>query len=192
MNLLRKTYIAVVAVLGLAVNANAISLTVGDGNYLGSIVNGIPAGGGTPSNEFKWLNELILVVPGASVPSTNPAGETLNRSSNNFGILSAALTEAKSEPALGTYIVGSDDLYLLGKYGNGAPGGQASHVWYLGTIAVGTSVSLPGAALSHDTLFTGDRPDDVPPPSVPEGGIAVTLLGVALIGLGATRRFIRA
>lgn len=192
MNLLRKTYIAAIAVLGLAVNASAITLTVGDTNYLGSIVNGNPPGGGTPSNEFNWLNELILVGLGNSVPSTNPAGETLNRSLNDFGTLTAALTEDKTDPAQGTYIVGSDDLYLLGKYGNGAPGGQASHVWYLGKIAVGTSVSLPSQALSHDTIFTGDRDDDVPPPSVPEGGVALTLLGLALVGLGATRRFIRA
>jgi hypothetical protein len=166
--------------LALATNANAIALTVGDVHYVGAIEDGIPPGGGVPSNELNWLNEIIALAAGTSAPSTNPAGENLNRSASTLaGPLPAPTTDTKSEPPLITYVVAGNSLYLLGKYAS-----AASHVWYLGNIAVGTEVTLPDQALSHDTLFTGGRP----PERVPEGGATAAMLGSALIGLTLLRR----
>ncbi len=194
MKLLKNTILAAVAALGLALNASALTLMVNDAYYVGSIENGNPPGGGTPSNEYTWLQQLITILPGTqNVASLNPTGELLDRSSN-FASLPSFTGESKTEPAKGTYTVLNNSLYLLGKYGNDQSTAfqQVSHVWFLGAIPVGTSVTLPGAGLSHDTIFTGTRRDsDLPNPSVPEGGVSVMLLGGALLGLVAVRRFIR-
>lgn len=176
--------VCMAGLLALPFQASAIQLLVGDAHYVGAIVDGGPPGGGDPSNEFKWLHELIVVGAGLSAPSANPAGEDLDRTDSTLGgILPAALADNKSEPAQGTYIIGADSLYLLGKYGESFPGGQASHVWYLGNLAVGTEVTLPGLGgpLSHDTIFTGNR-------NVPDGGTTLLLLGAAMTGFASLRR----
>jgi hypothetical protein len=181
MRTFKKLGVALVAAfcfVGLTPQLSALDLVVGDAQYVGAIVDGVPPGGGDPSNEFNWLNELIDVAAGDSAASTNPAGETLDRTDSTLaGPLPSPFAEFKSDPPQGTYIVAANSLYLLGKYGAGASGEQVSHVWYLGNLAVGTSVSLPLDALSHDTLF------------VPDGGLTLMLLGLGLAGIGATKRF---
>lgn len=175
--------------LALPFQASSITFTVGDANYVGAIINGVPPGN---DNEFTWLNELINVGAGLSLPSANPAGESLDRTASTLGgVLPAALAGDKSDPPQQTYVIGADSLYLMGKYGQAFPGGQALHVWYLGNLAVGTEVTLPGPVtqaggpLSHDTLFTGTRGDI---PGTPDGGTTLLLLGAAMAGFAALRR----
>jgi hypothetical protein len=173
--------IGVVAALGLATNAKALTLSIGDSYYLGSIIDGVPS---SDANEFSWVNQLITLAPGTSAPSVNPAGETLNRSVNVFGSLPAATSYLKDDVApFDTWVVIAGNLYLLGKYGAGTVGQQESHVWYVGGL-VGESVTLPSLndRLSHSSMLSGQAT------SVPEGGTTLLLLGSALSLIGIVRR----
>lgn len=172
------TMLAVLAV-GATQVANALSLTLTDGYYVGKIVDGVPPA----DNELNWVNELITLAPGTTAPSANPSGETLTRSLNVLGYpnMPIATSAEKEDPALVTWVVPSQALYLLGKYGKGtdSPEGiQASYVWYVAGL-VGETVSLPAGALSHDVLMKG---------SVPDGGTAAAMLGIAFLGLGIVAR----
>lgn len=200
MNTIKATILAALATIGLS-SASALTLSVGGAHYLGAIVDGNPPG----SNEINWVNQLGNLTNSNPTPTTNPTGETLYRLSATFTNLPDASSFVKTDnPAQGTYLVGANSLYLLGKYGTftlpTSGTGQVSHVWYIGDILVGTELRLPGFSgtspttndpLSHDTIFNGTRPTIVTPPSVPEGGVSLMLLGSALLGLAAVRRFFR-
>ena len=179
--------ISVLAVaLSFANSANAVMLAIGDAYYLGSIDNGIPSSG---SNELDWLNEIIASALDTSFASTNPAGETLYRSANTFGgITLSAASNADKDENDDDREVETNTAYALGKYGGGNdPAGQITHVWYVGSLPVGTTLDLSDArsGLSHTTLFDGTRT------SVPEGGATLGLLGLSLMGITFARRLRR-
>ena len=160
-----------------ASTANALFLTVGDASYLGNIDNGIPA---SVANELGWVNELKDLALGATnVPSTDPAGEFLSRSLNDFGPLPDATQHFKDDAAPLDIVTLLGSMYTVGKYGGGQTG--IGHVWYVGNLAEGTVIDLEssfgGNALSHQSLL-----------GVPDGGITLILLGLGIAGLAIVRR----
>lgn len=165
---------------GFATQVSAINLTLDDAYYLGSIKPGHPPG----SNEDDWMNILIgLSVGGATNASSGT--QTITRSTNDFGVLPEldSVTKRDDNGANPTWTIGADSLYLLGKYGNSIPGGQASFVWYIGDLPIGSEVTLPTAGLSHSTIGSGERTV-----RVPDGGSTLALIGLAVTGLGLMRR----
>lgn len=173
---------AVVAFLTSGFTVSAITINLDDSNsdtrYLGKIVNGIPSSAG---NELNWLNEVIGMAIGTTQASTNPAGETLTRSTNNFGTLPTATGGVKVE-SNANRTVGSN-AYALGKYGAGGTT-KETHVWYIGNLNSGDVINMNGArnGLSHTTLFGGQST------TVPDSGATLALLGFSLAGLGFLKR----
>ena len=178
--------ILIVLVCGFALMfsvSNASALSVGDANYIGRIVDGVPPG----SNEDEYVNSLLALAPGAVDPQCNFAtseacdriGSTLNVAGFPAAVEAGQLKDESGGNTVNLGAVGSW-TYLLAKYGAGATGEQFSVVWYVGNLG-GTQTVLPSQALSHWTLFN-------PGVTVPDGGATLGLLGLGMLGLGYLRR----
>jgi hypothetical protein len=82
-----------------------------------------------------------------------------------------------------TINLGSGYLYLLGKYDGPNFG---SEVWYVGGLTGVITIPATGAGqygLSHVYLFNGSGGT-----SLPDGGTTLTMLGIAMSGLGFLKR----
>ncbi len=160
----------------------ASALTIGNARELGFVDPGIPA---SDQDRTDYVNAMIgLPLGGSTVITRSGQTNTITRSMNNFGALAPAvwaLNGTGTSINLGT--IGY--TYLLAKYDGPNYG---SEVWYVGGLT-GT-VKIPatggGYGLSGWTLFTPGSGQ-----SVPDAGATVALLGIALGGLGAIRRFVR-
>ena len=176
LTLAKSAAYAVAIAICTASTANAILLTVGDLSYLGSIDNGIPA---AVANELGWVNQLKDMSLGSTTASTDPVGEILTRSLNDFGVLPDATKHFKDDVPPLDIVALLGSKYTIGKYGGGQTG--TSHVWYVGGLAEGTVIDLQdsfdGNALSHQSSL-----------GVPDGGSTVLILGLGLVGLGLFRR----
>lgn len=100
----------------------------------------------------------------------------------------------------------SNGTFVGGTYSNanGSIGGNAPHnpflesgaTFTIGLTGVTASTTITSAAFSFGTtpglIETPGVPSDNPPVRVPDGGMTLMMLGLALLGLGATRRFARA
>jgi hypothetical protein len=177
LSLAKAVAYAVAIGISTASTANAILLTVGDTSYLGSIYNGIPA---SVDNELGWVNQLKdLALGSTNVPSTDPVGELLTRSLNDFGHLPDATKHLKDDVPPLDIVALLGSKYTIGKYGGGQTG--ISHVWYVGGLAEGTVIDLQSSvdsgALSHQSLL-----------GVPDGGSTVLILGLGIVGLSLFRR----
>ena len=173
---------ATIAVACLGFPQLASALTIGDARELGFIDPGIPAG---DQDRTDYVNALIGLGLGQStVVTINGQTNTITRSMNDFGTLAPAvfaLNGTGTSIDLGT--VGY--AYLLAKYDGPNFG---SEVWDISgrTGIIKIPATGGGYGLSGWTLFTPGSQQ-----SVPDGGATVALLGVALGGLGAMRRFVR-
>lgn len=199
---MRILSLAVVAGAGLlAINAWAIptptlTLTVdpnlppgSTAHVLGAINPDNPA---DPADEVTAINAIL----GLSLGGTGTSGaNTVYRSQNDFGTLPLADVTQTSGTGTKTSFMDDGWEYLAVKYDG--PNG-ASEVYYLGDVLAGTMIYIPANAFGNNNsqyglsgwnffndLTTSTNP---PPPSVPDGGSTVALLGVALAGAGALRR----
>jgi hypothetical protein len=181
MNISMKTakyaILALVLCAGLASVANA--LTIGDSNELGFVTFGIPSG---DSDRTAYVNHLKGMVIGTS---DTFLGNGFQRSLNVFAPLDTAvfaLNGTSTTINLGT----GGYMYLFAKYDGPNYG---SEVWYIngmtGNITIPADAGSAPYGLSGWTLFTPGTP------SVPDGGATLMLLGSALAGLGAVRRFLK-
>lgn len=200
---MRILSLAVVAGAGLlAINAWAIptptlNLTVdpnlppgSTAHVLGAINPDNPA---DPSDEVDAINAIL----GLSLGGTGSfGGNTIYRSQNNFGSLPTPTLTGTSGTGTKTSFVDDGYDYLAVKYDG--PNG-ASEVYYLGDVLPGTMIYIPANAfgvnntqygLSGWNFFNAITTTN-PPPSVPDGGSTVALLGVALAGAEALRRKMR-
>jgi len=192
---MKKSMVLVACLLALSFGANAaeaISLSINDGYYVGSAVPGIPS---DPAFEVAFINQLIGMVPDSEAtvvidpPPSGGASKSTDfyRSANTFWFVTPVLFADKDESVVDTYSAGTNIYnYVVGKYGNEAgAGGQVSHVWFSSTGFSGDIV-IPATGLSHISVFNSFKKD------VPDGGVTLMLLGGALVGLGALRRKFRA
>jgi hypothetical protein len=163
-----------------ALSSAANALAIGDGNYVGSINDGIPS---SEAQEAGYINTLITVAVDDTLDETGTGGEFYDRTGGIAGPFDMASGGTKNEtgdPAIDA----TGYQYILGKYAAGQAG---SLVWYFADGAPG-EVLLPGTFndfdLSHITLFNlvDDCCVQVPEPT------SLTLLGGALIGLAVLRR----
>jgi hypothetical protein len=167
----------------LAFSHNASALTIGDSQELGFVDRGLPAG---DADRTLFVNTMIgLALNGSTHVIIGPHDNLITRSNNNFGPLPTAIFALNSPGGdnppttidLGTGLYS----YLYAKYDGPNYGAE---VWYVGNLS--GSITIPatggGYGLSGWTLFgPGGR--------VPDGGITVMLLGLALGALGIARRF---
>jgi hypothetical protein len=156
----------------------ASALTIGDTNELGFVNFGIPSG---DADRTLYVNHLI----GMTLGTTDSAdGQDYTRSSNSFTPLDNAVW-ALNGTGTSIDLGASGYEYLFAKYDGPNYG---SEVWYIGGLTGIITIPATGGGygLSGWTLFTPRSQQ-----SVPDGGPTVALLGLALGGLGAIRRFVR-
>ena len=182
--------------IGLALTAApASALTINDAGVVGTVEAGTQ--NSSPPNETEWANYLLSL--GASTTTTadgntplDGQNETYKTGSNDYN---ATLSTGTQSGPVGDNdpipnVAGSD--YALVKY----DGPNAGYVLYNVADFDGGSGNLPefsyslwGKAeqyrVSHVTTFGGTTT------TVPDGGATLILLGAALSGLGAARRFMK-
>lgn len=174
--------------LGVALQANAATtLTIGDGNDLGLITPNHPA---NPTDSAAFINILLdqALGSGPTVVGANAYLRTLNDPA--FGTYPDAVLPGFVEfgEEVTDIDLGSGFMYLLAKYDGQNYG---SRVWYVGGLTGEITIPLNGLgdqyAVSHTYLFN-PAPDNPPGEPVPDGGLTVALLGLALTGIGFLRR----
>ena len=158
-------------------DASAFGLAIGDSNELGSLWPGIQK---KSSNQDKasYVNHLLGMALGA-VEVAN--GQVYFRSNHGFEFLPTAAR---------AHIGGGRTLYLhtagLYTYLFATYKGYGTEIWYIGSLS--GIVTIPFLVSGHHlTGWTLFGPAGV---GVPDGGITVMLLGVALGVLALARRFL--
>jgi len=162
----------------LAFTPNTNALTIGDEQELGFVNFGIPSG---DSDRLTYVNHLVHMGLGTQ---DDADGQHYFRSNNDFGSLPNAVLGGLVNGTSTSINLGAGGLYtyLFAKYDGPNYG---SEVWYVGNLSgvITIPATAGGYGLSGWTLFgPGGR--------VPDGGITVMLLGVALCALGIARRFL--
>jgi hypothetical protein len=177
-----KKLAMVVAVFACLIGTSVYALSIGDANYVGSVNDGIPS---SAENEVVWINTLIDQAAGSG--DTVVGTETYNRvGSTLVGLPDAVVTGAVKDESGDNSIDATGYHYIIGKYDATRAG---SLVWYSAVGFSGT-ITLPthynNLEISHISLYNGGGG------SVPDSGMTLILLGTALAGLGAARRFLKA
>jgi hypothetical protein len=163
----------------------ASALTFGDANDLGQVLFGIPSG---DADRTSYVNHLIGMTPGTS---DSFSGQTFNRTLASCGTCPTAILSFSGSST--TIDLGTGGYtYLFAKYDGPNAG---SEVWNVQGLTGIITIPATGLAAQNDaghgyglsgwTLFGGAN-------QVPDGGSTVALLGVALGGLEAVRRMLRA
>jgi len=175
------------ALLAFVPAASAIpNLSLFDGNELGFVNYGIPAG---DADVTAYVNAMIgLGLGGSTVVTRSGIDNTVTRSSNVFSPLDSAVLASRAtygdiSGSTVTINLGAGGYeYLLAKYDGPNYG---SEVWYVGGLT--GDITIPSKAskygISGTSLFT--------PTGVPDGGMTAIMLGAALSGLGLVRRRIK-
>lgn len=154
---------------------DAKALGIGDSNELGFLLPGIQK---KTDNQKKalYVNHLISMAIGAIEVAR---GEVYFRSSHGFDSLPTAAWSQNGGGRAVNLGAGALYTYLLATYS-----GYGTEVWYVGNL--NGIISIPFSAAGHHltgwTLFSAA--------GVPDGGLTVMLLGVALGVLALARRFL--
>ena len=191
---MKKILISIGCVVALALSASSAQavtiLTIGDSFFMGSV----DPGNGSPETEADLLNTLAGLTSGQN---TTIGGIDYHRTTNTLCGFSGACPDADASLGIGqgttnnTGINATDWTFLKAKYGN------TMVVWYV--AAINDTVNIPGTCgsgsasstdcfgesgggLSHWILYNPT------PPTVPDGGTTISLLGFGLLGLGYLRR----
>jgi MYXO-CTERM domain-containing protein len=194
-----RTLLAIAAVLGLASHAlGAImtdpTLAVGDSNYLGRIVPGVPANEVDEAGYINALNDL-LAGAGPVDYAADPDNDLDRIGSSLLGPFPDITDPTDSDKVQigdsGPFTIDTGDevwFYVLGKY-DGNKGG--AYVWYFEEGVTG-EITLPGTVpqnndpsktvgLSHISVYGAEVQSTPEPASVAIWGV----LGV--VGLAAAR-----
>ena len=165
------------AMLAPSHDTKAFALSVGDSNELGFLWPGIQRKTDN-QNKAIYVNHLIGMAVGA-IDVAN--GEVYFRSNQGFKSLPTAARAVNGGGRTINLRTGGLYTYLFATYD-----GYGSEVWYVGNLR--GIITIPFLAAGHYltgwTLF-GPRGA-----GVPDGGITVMLLGVALGVLALARRFL--
>ncbi len=165
--------------LAFGFTSKAAALTIGDTHELGFVEFGIPSG---DVDRTTYVNTMIGLPLGGSTHVVLSGQDNLvTRSFNDFGPLPTAVfalngTGTSIDLGSGSY------LYLFAKYDGPNYGAE---VWFVGNLSGLITIPATGGGygLSGWTLFgpgTNNTPDS---------GTTAVLLGSALAGLGAIRRY---
>jgi hypothetical protein len=165
------------AILAPSPDAGAFSLQIGDSYELGSLWPGIQK---KSSNQDKasYVNHLL----GMALDAVEVArGQIYFRSSNGFEFLPAAVQAHNGGGRTLDLRSAGLYMYLFATYS-----GYGTEIWYVGDIS--WIITIPFLASGHHlTGWTLFGPRGI---GVPDGGITVMLLGVALGVLALARRFL--
>ena len=190
MRLLNKVAVLACACsVGLAYEASAIPLSIGDGNELGFVNFGIPTG---DSDIPQYVSAMIgLGLGGSTTVTIGPKVNTVTRSMNPFSPLDPVSLISHTATSSGALTIPSGGAeYLFAKYDGPNFG---SEVWYIAGLS--GSITIPDFAgqygLSGVAFLTPDTTGHHEPPPVPDGGATLALLGFGLLGLGGLRKMIR-
>ncbi len=165
------------AILASSHDAKALALGMGDSHELGYLWPGIQKKSGD-QNRATYVNHLL----GMALGAINVAnGEVYFRSNHGFKSLPAA-TQAHNGHCR-TISLGTGGLYtyLFATYN-----GYGSEVWYVGNLS--GIITIP--FLASRAYLTGWTLFGTSSAGVPDGGVTVMLLGVALGVLALARRFL--
>jgi hypothetical protein len=165
------------AMLAPSHDAKAFALGVGDSNELGFLWPGIQR---KTDNQEKaiYVNHLIGMAVGA-IDVGN--GEVYFRSNNGFKSLPTAARALNGGGRTINLRTSGLYTYLFATYD-----GYGSEVWFVGNLS--GIITIPFLAAGH--YLTGWTLFGPPGAGVPDGGITVMLLGVALGVLALARRFL--
>ena len=165
------------AMLAPSHDANAFALGIGDSHQLGFLWPGIQRKTDN-QNKATYVNHLIGMTLGA-IDVAN--GEVYFRSNHGFKSLPAAVSAANGGGRTISLRSSGVYTYLFATYN-----GYGSEVWYVGNLS--GIITIPFLAAGHYlTGWTLFGPRSI---GVPDGGITVMLLGVALGVLALARRFL--
>jgi len=182
----------------LSSGANALLLTTSDPHYVGMINPDIPA---SEAQEETYVNFLIGLGLNTTATFSN---QSITRSGFSFPSLPTVDFPQGGNIDTGgtgndvTFNLLANSAYILGKYDAGNAG---AWVWYVGDLAAGTSITLPGTftggqyALSHYVVGVGTSSGggggsgNVPEPT----SSALILIGIVTLGMafGVRRRTLR-
>jgi hypothetical protein len=158
-------------------DSKASALGIGDSHELGFLWPGIQKKT-ADQNKLIYVNHLIGMALGAIDVSN---GEVYFRSNHGFKSLPSAVSAATGGGRTINLRTGGLYTYLLATYS-----GYGSEVWYIGNL--NGIITIPFLAAGHYLIgWTLFGPRGI---GVPDGGITVMLLGVALGVLALARRFL--
>lgn len=158
-------------------DASALALQIGDSYELGALWPGIQK---KSSNQDKasYVNHLLGMALGAVDVA---GGQVYFRSSHSFNFLPAAVQAHNGGGRTLDLRTAGLYTYLFATYS-----GSGTEIWYIGNLS--GIITIPFLVSGHHligwTLFGPASP------GVPDGGITVMLLGVALGVLALARRFL--
>lgn len=165
------------AMLAPSHDASAFTLQIGDSYELGSLWPGIQK---KSSNQDKasYVNHLL----GMALGTVDVAGgQVYFRSSHGFNFLPAAAQAHNGGGRTLDLRTAGLYTYLFATYS-----GSGTEIWYIGNLS--GIITIPFLASGHHlTGWTLFGPRGI---GVPEGGVTVMLLGVALGVLALARRFL--
>jgi hypothetical protein len=165
------------AILAPSYDAKAFALGVGDSHELGFLWPGVQKKTAN-QNKVTYVNHLIGMALGA-IEIAN--GEVYFRSSHGFKFLPAAARALNGGGRTINVRAGGLYTYLFATYE-----GYGTEVWYVGNLS--GIITIPFLAAGH--YLTGWTLLGAGTIGVPDGGVTVMLLGVALGVLALARRFL--
>jgi hypothetical protein len=177
--------VVIACFIGLASQANAVTLTASSSEFLGSFH---PANPSSPADEVDYINVLIDLAAGTSNFFDAGTGQTYDRSLNTpAGCCDDAVLAGHSlGDADPTTIDVTGFTYLLAKY-DADQGGDL--VWYVGDLtglvdiqSTFGSCGANGCGLSHWDLFNPETDGASPTDTVPEPS-TLLLFGAGLIAM---------
>lgn len=165
------------AMLARSHDASALGIKIGDSHELGFLWPGIQRKTDNQNKVF-YVNHLIGMALG-TVDIAN--GAVYSRSSHGFESLPVAARARNGGGRTLSLRTGGLYTYLFATYN-----GYGTEVWYVGNLS--GIITIPFLAAGHYLIgWTLLGPGSI---GVPDGGITVMLLGVALGLLALARRFL--
>jgi hypothetical protein len=174
--------------LALALASNAHAISINDPGVVGTVTDGAPS---SIADEVIYVNTLLGLA--ANVTQTI-SGELYKTSSTDYtGTVTDEGAIKKNTTDAGFSLTVSGFEWVLAKY-DGQNGGSILFHLDGGTMTL-PDASDPlwvnkagqGYGISHWTGF-GPSDDDTPPPSVPDAGSTLAMIGAAMTGLSLLRR----
>jgi hypothetical protein len=186
--------LALVFAVGVSLSANALTITPASSSWSGNEtanLDEVQISAILNANGFGpvSLTELYKQDVGAGSDSRSFASSYQTTFSNTPSDPQDADIVYAGSPA--PALTGIANLWLYVKDGNNEPSYYLINLNLLGWNGTDTlelrSFWPAGGAISHVTILGGGTP----PPSVPDGGLTVALLGAGLAIVGSLRRFIK-